>query len=66
MPLDPDLKTRLDDLEHKLDATFRSAEKTRKYFMWTLIAGAVTVVLPLIGIAIIAPIYLNSLHGLGI
>jgi hypothetical protein len=65
MPLDTDLQARLDRLEAKIDATFVSAEKTRKYFLITLIGTAATILLPLIGIAILAPIYLNSLQNVG-
>ena len=46
--MDPDLKAQLDRIEQKVDAAFRSAEKTRKYILWTGIITAVVIILPLL------------------
>jgi type IV secretory pathway component VirB8 len=46
---------RLDALEKKIDAIYVSVERTRKYFMWTLIISVVVIVLPLIGMAFVLP-----------
>lgn len=54
------LLQRLDALEKKLDATYRSAEKTRSYFMWTLIVTAVAFVLPFIGLLFAIPSFLAT------
>jgi len=51
--MEEDLKTRLDAQEKKIDAIYVSVEKTRKYFLWTLIATVVAFVLPIIAIAVI-------------
>ena len=59
--MDPELATRLDAQEQKLDAIFVSVEKTRKYFQWMLIATIVMFVLPLIGIAAIIPWFINTM-----
>lgn len=59
--MDPELATRLDAQEQKLDAIFVSVEKTRKYFQWTLIATIITFVLPLIGIVAILPWFVNTM-----
>lgn len=48
--------------DKKLDAIFDSAEKTRKYFMWTLILNLVFFVLPLIGLIIIIPWFLKTMN----
>lgn len=48
--------------DEKLDAIYKSVEKTRKYFMWTLIVTVVTIVLPLIGLIIFLPMFLNSFN----
>jgi type IV secretory pathway component VirB8 len=53
-----------------LQATYRSAEKTRKYILWTGIITIVTFVLPLIALAYYLPsfinTYVNSLGGSGL
>ncbi len=53
--MENDLDSRLAALEKKLDAIFVSAEKTRKYFLWTMIITVAMIVLPLIGIAFVLP-----------
>jgi hypothetical protein len=58
-----DFEKRLAGLEQKLDAVYRSVEKMRKYFLWTLIVGVVTFVLPLIGLAFVIPYYFSILSG---
>lgn len=45
--------------EMKLDNIYKSVERMRKYFLWTLIATIITVVLPLIGLIIIIPWFLK-------
>ena len=62
--MDTELKNRLDALERKIDAIYGSAEKTRKYFLWTLIAAVVTFVLPLIALAFLIPFYISQLTGM--
>lgn len=59
--MDPEITQRLDAQEKKLDAIYISVEKTRKYFQWTLIATIVMFVLPLIGIALILPWFVNTM-----
>jgi len=54
----------LNDLARKIDATYRSVERMRKFFMWTLIITAVMFILPLIGVILVIPMYLNMLNGL--
>ena len=56
-----ELLKRLQAQDEKLERIFRSVEKTRKYFLWTLIIGAVTIIVPLIGLAFILPTFLQSL-----
>lgn len=55
------LEERLAALEAKADAIFRSAEKTRKYFLATLIITVVLFVLPLLGMVVLVPYYLSTL-----
>ncbi len=59
--MDEDIKNRLGEIEKKLDVLFSSAEKTRKYFLWTLIITAIVIILPLIALVFIIPQFLNTL-----
>ncbi len=43
--------------------TYESVEKTRKYFLYTAIATVLMFILPLIGLVIIIPMFLNSYLG---
>lgn len=61
--MEPQLEARLAALEQKLDAVFVSSEKTRKYFLWTMIVSVALFVLPLIGVALIIPSFLSSYVG---
>ena len=50
------------DVQEKLDAIYKSVEKTRRYFQWTLIISVVVIVLPLIGLAFAIPAFLRVLN----
>lgn len=54
--------------DKKLDDIYRSIEKMRKYFLWTLIITVSMIVLPLIGLIFVIPMFLQSLNlgGLGL
>ena len=43
--------------------TYESAEKTRKYFLFTAIATTLMFILPLIGLMIVIPMFLNNYIG---
>ena len=60
-----DIAEKLAVLEQKIDATYASAEKTRKYFLWTLIVSLVAFVLPLIGLIFAVPSFLTTLGSIG-
>ena len=60
--MDAELQKRIETIEKKLDAIYMSAEKTRKYFLWTIIATIVTLVLPLIGLMFVLPQYIAQLE----
>jgi hypothetical protein len=62
---DAELKKRFDDIEKKLDATFRAAEKSRKYLMWTGIVTIALFVLPLIGLMFAVPQFINTYSQIG-
>lgn len=52
---------KLAELEAKVDAVYKSAEKTRKYFLLTLVLSVVLFVLPLVGLIFIIPQFLSAL-----
>jgi len=52
-----------DRQDEKLDNIFRSVEKTRKYFLWTLIITVVLFVVPLIGLILVIPQVLSTYTG---
>ena len=54
---------KLAELETKVDAIYKSAEKTRKYFLWTLIISVVLFVLPLIALVFVIPQFLDAIGG---
>lgn len=59
--MDQDIQQKFKEQDEKLDRIYVSVEKTRKYFLWTLIATAVAFILPLIGLVFAIPFFLNSL-----
>jgi len=61
--MDQELSARLDVQDKKLDAIYVSVEKTRKYFLWTMIGSIVMLILPLLGIMIAIPWLLSTLSG---
>ncbi len=63
--MEQDLSGRIDVLEEKIDAIYRSVEKTRKYFLWTLIGSAVVFVLPLIGLVFALPSFFSYYGSIG-
>ena len=65
--MDKELLKRLDAQDQLLNNIYTSTEKTRKYFLWTLIVTVVMFVLPLIGLIFVIPgfiaTYTSSLGG---
>jgi hypothetical protein len=55
-----ELANKLSALEAKIDAVYVSAEKTRKYFLTTIIITVLAFVVPLIGLAFVIPQFLSS------
>jgi hypothetical protein len=56
-----EVKEQLTRIESQVQATFVSAEKMRKYFLWTLIITVGTIVIPTIGLMFAIPYYLQSI-----
>ena len=59
--MEQDILKKLEAQEQKIDAIFKSVERTRKYFLWTLVISIVVIVVPLIGIVFLLPTLLNSI-----
>jgi len=66
--MDQELRDKLDAQVKKIDVMYKSVERLRKYFMWTLIIAVITVVLPVIGLVFVIPYFLHtlSLSSLGL
>lgn len=62
--MDPGLDTRLSAIEDKLEKTYVSAEKTRKYLLFMLVVTIVAFVLPLVGLMFAIPTMLSSYSAL--
>ena len=62
---DIELRKRFDDIEKKLDDTFRAADKARKYLMWTGIITIALFVLPLIGLMFAIPSFISTYTQIG-
>lgn len=63
MSMEPDIKTKLDELGQKVSAVYESVEKTRKYFLvivWVTVLG---LVLPAIGLIFAIPMFMSSYMG---
>lgn len=59
--MDSELLKKLEEQEKKIDAIFTSVERTRKYFLWTLIMSIVIVIIPLIVILFMLPALLHNI-----
>lgn len=55
-----ELAQKIEALSKKVDAIYISSEKTRKYFLWTMIISVVLFVVPLIGLIFAVPSFLSS------
>lgn len=59
-----EIEKRLAMLEGKIDAIYQSTEKTRKYFLWTLIITVALFVLPAIGLVFAIPSFISTYSSL--
>ncbi|MCX6751607.1 MAG: hypothetical protein NT161_02455 [Candidatus Nomurabacteria bacterium] len=66
--MDPELNKKIEEQGLKIDAIYKSVEKTRKYFLMIIWITIIAVVLPLIAMIFILPSFLsnytNALGGL--
>jgi hypothetical protein len=61
--MEEDILKKLEQQEIKIDKIWRSVEKTRKYFLWTIIITVVTFVLPLIVLLVFLPKIISVYTG---
>jgi type IV secretory pathway component VirB8 len=61
--MDEETRRLLAEQDAKLNAIYESVEKTRKYFLTTIIISVVVMVLPLIGLVFVLPTALDSMTG---
>ena len=59
--MEQDLQEKLAAQEKKIDAIYVSVEKTRKYFLWTMVITIVVIVLPLIAAVALVPWMLSMM-----
>lgn len=59
--MENDTKTKIEELERKIDLIYISVEKTRTYFLWTMIGTLIVFVLPIIGLMFAIPSFLKGL-----
>lgn len=68
--IDPELASKLDEINAKVDKAYHAAESVRKYLFWTGVVTVALIVLPLIGLAFAIPAFISSysstLNGLGL
>ena len=67
--MENEILKRIEDQGKQLEEVFISVEKTRKYFLWTLIISAAFIILPIAGLIFVIPQFLNTLNmasGLGL
>ena len=68
--MDQELNKKIEEQGLKIDAIYKSVEKTRKYFLLIIWVTVLGVVLPMIGLIFAIPSFLNnyvgSLNGLDI
>ncbi len=58
--MEKDNQITLQELSEKVDAIYRSVERTRKYFLVTMWVTVITIVVPLIMFVFAIPYFLNS------
>ncbi len=63
--MNPLMEQKIIELETKINAIYVSVEKTRKYFLWTMIITVVLFVVPLIGLVFAIPSFISTYSNLG-
>ncbi|MFA4975738.1 MAG: hypothetical protein WC839_00705 [Candidatus Paceibacterota bacterium] len=68
--MDQELNKKIEEQGVKIDAIYKSVEKTRKYFLMIIWITVLAVVIPMVGLIFVIPSFLSNytstLGGLGI
>ena len=66
MNTEEEIIRQLTEQKAKIEQVYKSVEKIRKYFLWTLIITLAVTVLPAIGLIFVVPLYLKTLNFTGV
>lgn len=58
--MDQETQNKIAELDKKINAIYESVEKTRKYFLWTMIITLVVLILPLIAMIFVIPSFIGN------
>ena len=61
--MDESITQKINQLEEKVEKIYVSVEKTRKYFMWTMIITLVIFILPLLALVFVVPSFVTNYIG---
>jgi type II secretory pathway component PulF len=61
--MEEEILKKIAEQEEKINAIYNSVEKTRKYFLWMLIVTVAMIIIPLIGLILVIPQFLNIYNG---
>ena len=59
--MEQEILERMKANEELLQKIYISTEKTRKYFVWTLVFSVAVVLLPLVGLVFVIPTFLSTI-----
>lgn len=63
--MDQELQKKIDEQGLKIDAIYKSVEKTRKYFLMIIWVTIIAVIVPLVGLLFAIPKFIGIYSGLG-
>ncbi len=61
--MDEEISKKLDEQGEKIDAVYKSVEKTRKYFLIVIWVSIIAFVLPLLGLIFVIPSFIDNYLG---
>ncbi len=59
--MEQDLEIKLEAQDRKLEEIYKSIERMRKYFLWTLLITIATIILPLVAFAFVIPWFIKAI-----
>jgi type II secretory pathway component PulF len=61
--MEQDILQKIEEQGRKIEEIYNSVEKIKKYFLWTLIITVAMILIPIIGLIIVIPQFLNIYSG---